>query len=516
MFRIIAISLLLLPLTSCAQLNPQSKKVTEKFFPDFDAEINTPAFNKKKGFTSYSEMMEYLNKLVSEHPDIASLSMIGQSQEGKEIPMIVLDNKTSTENKTRVFMQGGLHGNEPASTESMLYLINQILNDAECKSLLDKVVLGIIPMANIDGYEKQDRYAANGLDLNRDQTKLMAQETSALKKAFNSFDAEVAIDFHEYRPYRNDFAKMGTFGITGIYDVMFLYSGNLNVPKQLRNYTKDVFVDPAKKRMDEKGLRNHDYFSTRDHEGHTHFHQGSSNARSSATSFALRNTISTLIEVRGVGLNRTSFTRRVMTGYLVALSYLESAAKNGPEIKQILAQANLETNDAVVKSKSEISDAQIQVIDLDTNEEITLDVILHDAWHSSAVLTRSRAPGYIILAEQTELIEKLKTLGFEMNELESVRAFDIENYLITEYSEDSEKYEGTNRQYVQTEINKSSKEFPAGSQVLLMSQPRSNLAIELLEPEASNSFVSFGLLKVETGAELPIYRLQSDFIPDKP
>ena len=99
MFKIIAISLLFLPLTSCAQLNPQSKNVTEKFFPDFNAEINTPAFNKKKGFTSYSEMMEYLNKLVSEHPDIASLSLIGQSQEGKEIPMVVLDKKTSTENK---------------------------------------------------------------------------------------------------------------------------------------------------------------------------------------------------------------------------------------------------------------------------------------------------------------------------------------------------------------------------------------------------------------------------------
>jgi len=30
-------------------MNPQSKKVTETFFPEFDVTINTPAFQKKKG-----------------------------------------------------------------------------------------------------------------------------------------------------------------------------------------------------------------------------------------------------------------------------------------------------------------------------------------------------------------------------------------------------------------------------------------------------------------------------------
>ena len=42
-------------------------------------------------------------------------------------------------------------------------------------------------MANIDGYESHDRYAANGLDLNRDQTKLMAKESVSLKQAFSDF-----------------------------------------------------------------------------------------------------------------------------------------------------------------------------------------------------------------------------------------------------------------------------------------------------------------------------------------
>jgi len=181
-----------------------------------------------------------------------------------------------------------------------------------------------------------------------------------------------------------------------------------------------------------------------------------------------------------------------------------------------LAAADREMHEAVVNSRSEISDSKIQVIDLDTNEEITFDVILHDALKSTATLSRSRPMGYVLLPGHAELVEKLNALGFKLTELSQPSTFTVENYTITSYDEEQEKYEGTHRQNVGTEIKKLSKEFPAGSQVLLMDQPRSNLAIEIIEPEATNSFVSFGLLKVESGTELPIYRLQSEFIQDRP
>ena len=54
--------LIFLPVILLAQLNPQSKKITDKFFPDPNIEINTPAFDKKKGFTKYDEMMVFLKE----------------------------------------------------------------------------------------------------------------------------------------------------------------------------------------------------------------------------------------------------------------------------------------------------------------------------------------------------------------------------------------------------------------------------------------------------------------------
>ena len=302
MKRLVFISAFMISATLWSQISPQSKKVTKTFFPDYEAlDDTTPALQKKKGYTNYSELMTFLNNLVDQYPHIVQLRYIGESQKGKKIPLLSL-NKTSSTPKIKVWMMGGLHGNEPASTEGMLYFLDKILNDLEVSYLLDRIELAVVPMANIDGYLKQSRYAANGLDLNRDQTKLMAPESIVIKQAFSDFNPEVALDFHEYRPYRKDFAQLSNFGITALYDAMFLNSGNLNVPKNLRLLTQSLFIENAAQVLDENNFNHHPYISTKKYSGDIHFNQGSTNARSSATNFALTNTISTLFEIRGVGI----------------------------------------------------------------------------------------------------------------------------------------------------------------------------------------------------------------------
>ena len=66
-----------------SQLNPQSKKVTNTFFQDFDEIQNvTPALKKKKGFTNYEELIAFLNKISEKHSDKVQLKYIGESQKG--------------------------------------------------------------------------------------------------------------------------------------------------------------------------------------------------------------------------------------------------------------------------------------------------------------------------------------------------------------------------------------------------------------------------------------------------
>ena len=490
-----------------AQFSPQSKEITEKFFPEKEIDINTPAFQKKKGFTTYEELMAFLDKQVAEHPQLISYSFIGQSQKGREIPLVRIGKAGSTAKKVKFWVQAGLHGNEPASTEGVLYFIDRLLNDEQYAEILSKVDLAIIPMANIDGYQKQDRYAANGLDLNRDQTKLNAPESVILKQAFSNFNADVALDFHEYRPFRRDYAQLSDWGVTAANDVMFLYSGNLNVPEALRKYTQERFVNAAKMEMDKNGFTNHDYYTSDETVGELQLNQGSVNSRSSATSYALTNCVSTLIEVRGVGLNRTSLKRRTYITFSIAMSYLQTATNNAEELFQVIEDARKSNSgSAVIKSKRRQTGEPVQFIDVSTKELISIDMVVNDAWYSKPTLSRAKPTAYIILPGNEQVIHRLKVLGLEVQTLDKATVMEVESYRVNSYNRDAELFEGVHRQTVETALEISEKEIPAGASMVYLNQAKGNLAIEVLEPESINSFVSFDVLPTELNAELPIYR----------
>ena len=490
-----------------SQPNPQSKKITNDFFPDYQELLEiTPALKKKKGFTNYEELMTFLNSLKNKFPDKIEIKFIGESQKGYEIPIVFLNSENK--NNLKVWFKGGLHGNEPAGTEGLLYLLDRLLNDGSLKQLLDNTNIAILPMANIDGYIKQNRYASNGLDLNRDQTKLMALESINIKQAFTNFNPDIAVDFHEYRPYRKDFARMSDFGITSVYDVMFLYSGNLNVPENIRAITDTLFVENARSVLDNFKLRHHDYISTTKYLGEIQFNQGSTNARSSATSYALNNTISTLIEIRGVGIGKTSFKRRVNSAFSIALSYLKTTVENSDFIKSELKKSlNYNSSDIVVTSSRTVEKEIIQTIDLNSNKIIDYEVTIRDALRSNPTLVRDRPLGYLILEENIELIEKLRVLGLEVNIVENDTIMKVEKFKITDYNDNFDKYEKMNLQSVKALLVEDEITIKQGTYLILTNQRTSNILTELLEPEAPNSFVSFGILKTEINQILPIYRL---------
>jgi hypothetical protein len=493
-----------------AQMSPQTTKMTEKYFPEPEIEMTTPTFLKKKGFTTYDEMITFINSQQSRHSNIVTLSYIGISQKGKQIPMLLLDKKNGNKNKVKVWLQACLHGDEPASTEGMLFLLDKLLNDSAYSYLLDRLEIAIVPMANIDGNQILERVSANGLDLNRDQTKLMAPESRFLKKAFSDFNAEVAMDFHEYQPFRKDYLQLGSFGVVPPFDVMLMYSGNLNIPQSMRDYTKSRFVESATKLLDENELTHYDYFTSEKVLGEIQLRQGSISARSSATSFALTNAVSSLLEIRGGGLGRTSLKRRVYSTFLMAYSYLKTAYEHVDEVKAEIKKAVENPNtDVVMKSKTPVSKHKLNMIDLGTNNLIDIELNLSDAWYTTPLLTRTRPTAYILLPTQELLVEKLRILGLQVEQLKVDKDLEVENYLVTEYQKEAIETEGTFRQNTSAKTNVVKRIFPAGSFVVYMNQPKSNLAIEVLEPEAPNSFVSFSVLQTELNQELPFYRYLS-------
>ena len=494
-----------------AQLNQEPKKITKKFFSELNNLENiTPALKKKKGFTNYQELLTYIEEKVLKYPEIVSSNFIGESQKGKKIPIIYIKNKNNNdEKKIKVWMQGGLHGNEPASTESLLYLIHLILEDADYKYLLDKIELAILPMANIDGFLKNDRYAANGLDLNRDHTKMMAPETKASKVAFANFDPHIALDFHEYRPFRKDFAQLSSFGIANPYDVMFLHTGNLNVPENLRYIIDTLFVKNAKKSLDKLSLRHRHYIKSEKYKGEIHFSTGSNTARSSSNFYALNNGIATLFEIRGVGIGKTSFKRRINSGLAVGFSFLKTAYDNSLFIFDEIARANTYSNDIVLEHKRSIYTDGVKAIDIESNELIDFETTMHSSKDSHAISKRDRPVAYIIKKNNFGFIEKLKDIGIEYVEIQKDTMIYSGSYRIVDYNDNFKVYEKMKMQSVSTTIEYKDNMFNSGDIFISMNQKRSNLIAELLEPEAPNSYVSFGIIKTSINSQLPIYRIKN-------
>ena len=496
-----------------SQPNMQPKKVTEKFFPEYEElkEV-TPGLQKKRGYTNYDELISFLEYYSKIFPKNFSLEYIGKSQKGYKIPIVNLFSKNSN-SKVKVWFQAGLHGNESASTEGMLYLIYDLLNNSP--ETLDYLDISIVPMANIDGYLKISRYASNGLDLNRDNTKLMAPETIALKKAFNKFSPELAVDFHEYTPFRRDYAKFGKVGISSLFDVMFLISGNLNIPKNLRNYSNGIFLKNAQDAMDQNGYSYRPYVSTTKINNEIHFNQSGFSSRSNATSFALTNCVSALIEVRGVRIGKDTFKRRTRITYLIAMSYLSSAIEEKETIKEQIKIALKDPKDIVVKSERNVYKDTIQTIDLYSNSIIDLSVTIRDALNPVPTLKRKSPKAYVIMSSEKEIIDKLPALGIIFNSIEKSRDFIVEKYSVTDYKKSNEKIEKLITQDVSTTISIDTINFPAGSIVVPTNQKNVNLIYEILEPEAPNSFVSWGLIKANLNSTLPIYRIPNNLDNEK-
>ena len=470
-----------------------SKQITDKYFFDFDISIPTPAFNKKKGFTKYDEMMFFLDELKSIYGNVFTCKFIGESQKGKQIPMVFIGDSSSSNMK--VCFMGGLHGNEPASTEGMLFLINNLLKEDSLKKLLNNLNIAIIPMANIDGYEKQSRYAANGQDLNRDHTKLSNPETNFFKKAITEFEPDVMVDFHEYKPYRVDFVNFGDYGTTSMFDCMFLYSGNLNVCPRIKQTVEEVYLPSAKQQLDKYGLKYHNYLSSKHKNNKVYFNLGSVSPRSSATSFALGNSISMLMEVRGVGLNRNSFKRRVFTTYLLANSFLETSLKESSLVKQEIENCNSFPDEIVVKYQKEKSNYQLDMIDVYKNEVIPVDVLLYNGLKCNSKVTRQRPKYYIIESDLSVVVDKLKVLGLDVDTLIYDELLQVESFHIISEEKSPELFQGFHENIVTANLINQEKLFKKGTFIVPMDQRRSNIAVETLEPEMLSGFLRFNVIK---------------------
>lgn len=153
----------------------------------------------------YEEMEPWL-RAMDEESELVSVTVEGESVAGRSIHLVRLSHGVSA-NPWKVLAIGAQHGNEHSGKDALLYMIHEIVRDPSLLS--NEVELYIIPMANPDGVNADQRRNGNGADLNRDHTTLFQPETQAIHRVQQRVRAHVVIDCHEYTRDGSHFLAKG-------------------------------------------------------------------------------------------------------------------------------------------------------------------------------------------------------------------------------------------------------------------------------------------------------------------
>ena len=485
-------------------LSQDPKYIRDRWFPNPDTSFATPSLASKRGFMGADALVNFLDAEASSAAGWRR-ETIGHTQKGRPICAVEIGT-----GPTKVMFIGGIHGNEPAGTEGLCAVIQKLSAGGDWDHFHLDLTVRILPMVNADGMSKGDRYASNGLDLNRDQTKLENPEIQALKRDHAAFAPDVVIDFHEYRPYRADFVDMGDFGVTNGFDAMFLYSGNLNVPAALREANLAFLIEDARRALDGQDRSHSNYIRPSMVRGERRFYKGAASARSSATSFALSSSLSALVEIRGVGLGRKGFERRVETAVILAESFLRSAKVHATEIQNALAMAHVQSapsgSPIVVSSKRGFATEGIPLIDVQSGEKRVFEEPVYDSNGMSPERTRPRPLGYVLLPDVAHLSEKLEWLGMEVADAGGLHCA-CETYELVEDALDPEPFEGVHPRVGVAETHKTDLVLPQGARWVNLNQRGAAILPELLEPEAVNGWLRYRVLDPKAGEPYPIVRI---------
>ncbi|HKS46626.1 MAG TPA: M14 family metallopeptidase [Amycolatopsis sp.] len=107
-----------------------------------------------QGYHTYAEVTAELQKAVANHPDIAKLSSVGKSYEGRNLNLLTIGSGTG---KPEVLFTCNQHAREHLTTEMCLHIVQRFTDgyatDSKIKNMVDTHTIYVVPNVNPDGSE---------------------------------------------------------------------------------------------------------------------------------------------------------------------------------------------------------------------------------------------------------------------------------------------------------------------------------------------------------------------------
>jgi hypothetical protein len=170
----------------------------------------------------YDETMAYLRRLAAAAPRQVKLERFGRSGQGRDLWAVVVSREGVSDpavlrrepgpgGRPVVLVQNAIHAGEMDGKDASLALLREIVITKTLARLVDRAVLVVIPIYNVDGHERFGRYNRinqNGpeetgwrttgvnLNLNRDYMKADTVEARAFLRLFQRWRPDFVVDNH--------------------------------------------------------------------------------------------------------------------------------------------------------------------------------------------------------------------------------------------------------------------------------------------------------------------------------
>lgn len=467
----------------------------------------------------YAEALAFFRAMALKYPAQARLLTIGQSPQGRPLVVLILSKEGAftpalarRTNKPVVFVQNGIHAGEIGGKDASMMLIRDVLVTRRYAKWLDGMILAFMPVFNVDGHEMRSAYhrinqngpkemgfrgTSQRLNLNRDYMKADAPEMRAWLKFYTAWLPDFFIDQHV------------TDGQDAQYDLTVDIPDKNSASPQIAAWADHWYGPYLNQEMARLGHVMAPYLERG--RGPGSYTESVFSPRYSHAYAALRNRGSLLVETHSLKPYRTEVwahydvMKVTFDGLLEFGTDLRKAALAGDEAEKMLAGSGTQIaldgkvgDDTEsyeykgVKSTTVTSAISGGTYTQYSDEPIQEKVILYRQW----VVTKSASmpKQYVIPAQWTDIIDRLMIHGIKLDRVTKEQTLPVTEYVLRDGHWAERPFEGRHVMSFTTTSRKAQLALHPGDYIVDLKQVGARVAQHLLEPDAADSLVHWGLL----------------------
>jgi hypothetical protein len=489
--------------------------------------------------STYLDVLTFLDSLQMKNRELR-IGSLGTSPEGRRIPYVVAARPGVTtpaeahrSGKPVIYLQANIHAGEVEGKEAAQMLLRD-LTVGPLGSLLEKIILLVVPIYNTDGNERwapgeRNRPGQNGpatvgrntngqgLNLNRDYVKLEAPETRGSLSVLQAWDPDLFIDLH---------TTNGSY-----HGYVLTYAPGLNPnTNPAVGYVRDRFLPEVRRRMQQRHQqRTFPYGNFRSQHPDS-LAQGwetyDARPRFGTNWMGLRGRPSILSE----GYSNADFRTRIMATYNFVHEVLSLAAEQVGVLKTVVAAADRWRPDSIVV-RSVLAPPTTQAVIAEITDDAgagsdgyarrrrtgvyrSIRMPVFDRFR--AARKEARTGGFLIPQGLKNVVDLLRRQGIAIDVTTRPLRLPVQVFTVTALVTDS-VFEGhrpvrAEGAWLPQPVDST---LAAGWHLVNTDQPLGTLATYLLEPASEDGVVTWNLLdrELHAGSAYPILRVNAAVAP---